>query len=178
MGEWCMKWPLYLLSLLIGVGLGIGLFTFHYAEGLSYMSDEPEVCINCHIMQPQYDSWQKSSHRHVAACVDCHLPHDFVGKYLAKGANGWSHSVAFTLQNFREPIRITEKNARILQETCLGCHAGLVHELAARAIVDNEQAVQCVHCHNGVGHGDQFNIGGPETLVERSFTAAQTGETL
>ena len=64
--------------------MGVGGYTFLYAEGFSYMSDDPAVCVNCHIMQPQYDSWQKASHHTVATCVDCHLPHDFFRKYLAK----------------------------------------------------------------------------------------------
>ena len=72
------------------------------------------ACINCHIMQPQFDSWQKASHHTFATCVDCHLPHDFVGKYIAKAENGYLHSRAFTLQDFAEPIRITAKNSRIL----------------------------------------------------------------
>ena len=63
------------LAILLGMLAGIGGFTFLYAEGFSYMSDNPKVCVNCHIMQPQYDSWQKASHHTVATCVDCHLPH-------------------------------------------------------------------------------------------------------
>ena len=54
-----------LLVIALGLGLGIGGYTFLYAKGLSYMSTDPEVCANCHIMQPQYDSWQKSSHHAV-----------------------------------------------------------------------------------------------------------------
>ncbi len=161
-----MSRSIWVLSLLASVGLGIGLFTFHYAEGFSYMSDAPEVCVNCHIMQPQYDSWQKSSHHAVAACVDCHLPHDFIGKYVAKGENGWHHSVAFTLGNFHEPIQITPKNAAILQESCINCHNDLVHDLAGGAVATDPHAVQCVHCHQGVGHGDQVGLGGPETKQE------------
>lgn len=154
------------LSLLIGLGLGIGLFTFRYAEGLSYMSNDPKVCVNCHIMQPQYDSWQKSSHHAVATCVDCHLPHGLIGKYLAKGENGWHHSVAFTLQNFHEPIQIKTKNAGILQKNCLHCHGDFVHELAARTATDDPNAVQCVHCHQTAGHGERVGLGGPETEQE------------
>jgi cytochrome c nitrite reductase small subunit len=156
-----------ILCLFFGAGLGIGLFTFYYAEGFSYMSDDPKVCVNCHIMQPQYDSWQKSSHHTVAGCVDCHLPHDFIGKYVAKGENGWHHSVAFTLQNFHEPIQITPKNARILQDSCLSCHADLVHELAARTATTDPEAVQCVHCHQTVGHGERVGLGGPQTAEEK-----------
>jgi cytochrome c nitrite reductase small subunit len=146
------------LAVLIGLLLGIGGFTFLYAEGLSYMSDDPKVCVNCHIMQPQYDSWQKASHHTVATCVDCHLPHGFIGKYLAKGENGYHHSVAFTLQNFHEPIMIKEKNSRILQASCLHCHGDLVHEQVARA-VDGSGEVRCVHCHRSVGHGETTGLG-------------------
>jgi len=35
----------------VGVLLGIGLVTFVYAEGASYLSTDPAACANCHIMQ-------------------------------------------------------------------------------------------------------------------------------
>ena len=59
---------------------------------------------NCHIMQPQYDGWQKASHHGVAACNDCHTPHEFVPKYMVKAENGFWHSKGLTLQDFHEPI--------------------------------------------------------------------------
>src|SRR4029078_1272604 len=111
----------WILAVLVGLLAGIGGFTFLYAEGLSYMSDDPRVCVNCHIMQPQYDSWQKASHHTVALCVDCHLPHDFIGKYLTKAEHGYNHSKAFTLQDFHEPIMITARSSRVLQEDWLKC---------------------------------------------------------
>lgn len=141
---------------MLGVLAGLGLFTFSYGEGLSYLSSDPKACVNCHIMQPQYDSWQHSPHHAVAACVDCHLPHDnFVSKMIAKSDNGWRHSKAFTLENFHEPIQITPGNAAILQANCLRCHGELVHELKSLAGTAQQQ-VQCVHCHRGVGHGARF----------------------
>ena len=152
---------LVLLGVLAGILLGVGGYTFLYAEGLSYMSDDPEVCINCHIMQPQYESWQKSSHHAVAVCVDCHLPHDFFGKYIAKADNGWHHSKGFTLQNFHEPIMIKEPNARILQDNCLACHEDIVHELVV-GVNGPAEEVRCVHCHVTVGHGETTGLGGPE----------------
>jgi cytochrome c nitrite reductase small subunit len=145
------------LAALLGLLAGIGGFTFLYAEGLSYMSDDARVCVNCHIMQPQYDSWQKSSHHAVATCVACHLPHGLIAKYVSKAENGYHHSKAFTLQNFHEPIVITPKASRILQNNCLACHAGLVHEQVVRA--DTSGEVQCVHCHRSVGHGAMAGLG-------------------
>jgi len=140
------------LAVLIGMVMGVGFFTFGYAKGLSYMSNDPKACANCHIMNEQYDSWAKSTHHHVAVCNDCHTPHDIIGKYTAKARNGWNHSKAFTLQNFPEPIRITKKNAEILQENCVRCHEPMVHDTVL-GHVSGAQAQDCVHCHRAVGHG-------------------------
>jgi cytochrome c nitrite reductase small subunit len=147
----------------LGIVLGISVVGFDYAEGLSYLSNDPRACTNCHIMQSQFDSWQKASHHTAATCVDCHLPHDFIGKYIAKTRNGWNHSSAFTLQNFPEPILITAPNAAILQENCVHCHQSLVHDLSAVS-----GSPRCVACHASVGHGEQVGLGGPFGSEETS----------
>ena len=51
---------------LLGILSGLGAFTFGYGKGWSYLSSNPANCANCHVMQGHYDSWQNSSHRHVA----------------------------------------------------------------------------------------------------------------
>lgn len=153
---------------LLGVLIGIGSTTFFYAEGLSYMSTDPKACANCHIMQPQYDAWQKASHHSVATCVDCHLPHEFPEKYLAKAENGWNHSKAFTLQDFPEPIVITQKNADILHANCLRCHSDLVND---QAVAYTEGAPRCVRCHVSVGHGEPVGLGGPWASHEGKETS-------
>jgi len=154
-----------LLVLAFGLFVGVGGFTFRYAEGLSYFSTDPAACANCHIMQSQYDSWQKSSHHAVAKCIDCHLPHDFIGKYIAKAENGYHHSKGFTFQDFHEPIMIKAKNSQILQDNCIACHGDFVHELVAGATSD-PNSIRCVHCHSSVGHGQRAGLGGRETLKE------------
>lgn len=158
-----MKWIPALTVVGIGVLGGLGLTLFQYAEGLSYLSKDPKACANCHIMQHQYDGWQKSGHHTVATCVDCHLPADFVGKYVAKAENGWNHSKAFTLQNFHEPILMTEKNAKILQRNCVRCHRDMVHEARAPALGG---APSCVRCHDTVGHGETAGLGGPMAAIK------------
>ena len=149
---------LVLLAVLVGLLAGIGGFTFLYAEGFSYMSSDPKACVNCHIMQPQYDAWQKGSHHAVATCVDCHLPHGFFRKWLAKGASGFHDSKAFTLQDFHEPIMIKPTMSRILQESCLHCHAALVRDLVVQTGGEDDE-VRCVHCHRSVGHGETTGLG-------------------
>ena len=148
--------PIFLLALLAGAVIGLGAYTFNYGEGLSYFSTDPKACVNCHIMNDEYVSWQKAGHHQAAKCVDCHLPHEFVPKYMAKADNGWRHSKAFTLQNFHEPIQITPRNADILQANCIRCHGDFVHELVSGARAPTRDSVQCVHCHRGVGHGARF----------------------
>jgi cytochrome c nitrite reductase small subunit len=149
------------LAALSGIFFGIGGFTFQYAEGLSYFSTDPAACANCHIMQSQYDSWQKASHHAAAGCVDCHLPRDFIPKYMAKAENGYHHSKGFTFQDFHEPIMIKAENSRILQENCLACHGKMVHNLVSGTTTDLD-AVSCVHCHQAVGHGEPTGLGGPD----------------
>jgi cytochrome c nitrite reductase small subunit len=148
-----------IIGALLGILFGLGAFTFDYAHGLSYLSSDPAACVNCHIMQSQYDSWQRASHRSVATCVDCHLPQRGLAKWMAKADNGYRHSEAFTFQDFREPIMMTAGNRRILQRSCLECHRDLIHQMAA----GRYDAVECVHCHSGVGHGERAALGGPES---------------
>jgi cytochrome c nitrite reductase small subunit len=142
---------LLLPFVLLGLFLGVGGYTFYYAEGGSYLSDDSKACANCHIMRDVYDSWQHASHHAVATCNDCHVPHGFFGKYLSKAENGFHHSLAFTLQDFHEPILIKPKNARILQTNCIHCHESVVGDITHGSLQD--EANRCVRCHASVGHG-------------------------
>jgi cytochrome c nitrite reductase small subunit len=135
---------------LLGGIVGMGGFTFSYAEGLSYFSNDPQACVNCHVMRDVYDGWNHSSHKAVAVCNDCHIPHTFPAKYIMKGLNGWNHSRAFTTGDFPEPIRITPLNRAVLLHNCIYCHGDLVSEISH---ADSKDPTDCVICHSGVGHG-------------------------
>lgn len=139
-----------LLALAIGAVAGVGAFTFGYGDGWSYLSNDPLACANCHIMQEHYDSWLNSGHRHVAVCNDCHLPHNFAGKWITKADNGFFHSLAFTTGNFPEPLRIKPRNKRVTQNACLSCHGDLVHEMLP--VQPGGDMLSCVHCHSSAGH--------------------------
>ncbi len=151
------RWSLAIAAL-IGAAVGLGAFTFRYAEGLSYFSTDPRACANCHIMNDQYASWARGPHHGSATCAQCHLPHDFFGKYLAKASNGYHHSKGFTFQDFHEPIQIKPGNAAILQRACLSCHGDFVHDILPDSRSDSRadspgSDVRCVHCHRRAGHG-------------------------
>jgi cytochrome c nitrite reductase small subunit len=139
-----------LAGALVGVAVGIGSFTFIYAEGMSYMTDDPSACANCHIMQGHLDAWAKSSHQRVAVCNDCHAPDDFLGKYYTKGINGLHHSVAFVSGWFHEPIRMTQRNVRVTEAACRRCHEDIVWMIDHPGT--GSEQLSCIQCHRNVGH--------------------------
>jgi cytochrome c nitrite reductase small subunit len=133
----------------VGIFLGVGLFTFNYAEGLSYFSDDPSSCMNCHIMRDQFEGWNHSTHKAVAGCNDCHSPHTFPDKWIVKGVNGFNHSLAFTLENFHEPIRIKAFNERVALDNCIYCHGMLTSQMHLDGV---GQERSCLDCHQDIGH--------------------------
>lgn len=107
-----------MLGLAMGAVLGVGRYTFIYAKGYSYMTNNAAACANCHVMQEYYDGWLKSSHRSVTVCNDCHTPPGFVAKYMTKASNGFWHSFYFTTGNYPELMRITRRNHEVTEQAC------------------------------------------------------------
>ena len=147
------------LSVLVGASVGVGGYTFHYAKGTSYLSNDPAACANCHVMREQYDGWHKSRHHAVATCNDCHVPQGLVGKYTTKAAQGYRHSTAFTFGNFHEPIAITAEDLAIVEDNCRRCHSAMVAEINSgrptregALSAGHGQEASCTHCHHGMGH--------------------------
>ena len=141
-----------IVGVAVGLAVAIGIYTFWYAKGYSYMSNDPGACANCHIMNEQYDGWLKSSHKTVATCNDCHTPHNFFGKYYTKASNGFWHSYYFTLGGFHEPIQIGERNRQVTEQACRGCHETMVQAMTVGHQVDDIEQMSCIRCHRNVGH--------------------------
>jgi cytochrome c nitrite reductase small subunit len=146
----------------VGLALGLGGFTFGYARGYSYLTNDPAACANCHVMTEHFDAWRKSSHHSVATCNDCHAPHDLFGKYATKARNGFWHSFYFTTGWYPDPLRITPPNSRVTEGACRYCHEGIVDAITPREhgagdsrIASSESSaapLSCVRCHATVGH--------------------------
>ena len=139
------------VAVLLGAAFGLGAFTFVYARGYSYLSNDAAACANCHIMSEHYAAWLKSSHRAVASCNDCHTPHDVVGKYAVKAKNGFWHSFYFTTGGFPDPLRITEGNREVTEGACRFCHQPLTESIEHGTSDERGQA-SCTRCHFRVGH--------------------------
>ncbi len=100
-----------------GIFLGMGIFIIYISRAHSYLSDKPETCINCHIMAPQYATWNHSSHREWTNCNDCHVPHDYIiNKYYFKAKDGLRHATIFTLRKEPQVIFIKEEGKNVVQQ--------------------------------------------------------------
>jgi cytochrome c nitrite reductase small subunit len=150
------QWRLPVFAI-IGTIIGIGAVIFYQSRAWSYLLDDPTACINCHIMIPQYTTWQHSSHARVATCNDCHVPHDnILNKYYFKAKDGSRHATLFTLRMEEQVIRITDPSMRVVQMNCVRCHSYVndnVHtKLTLREIQQGEGKL-CWSCHREVPHG-------------------------
>lgn len=142
--------PVLATAAVLGVAAGLGAYTLGYADGLSYLRDDPAVCANCHVMQEHYDSWLQSSHDNVATCNNCHLGQGFTGRWLTKADNGLFHAIAFTTGNFHRPIQIKPRNRRKTQQACIACHQRTVQ--AMLPVHEGGDMAYCADCHSDAGH--------------------------
>lgn len=142
----------------LGMFFGIGLFALYSGNAFSYLSDDPIACINCHVMAPQYATWQRSSHARVATCNDCHVPQDnAIRKYLFKAQDGLRHAGVFTLRLEPQVIRIKDAGAEAVQENCIRCHGTLTERIQAGDVTLSDvhagNGMLCWQCHREVPHG-------------------------
>ena len=163
----------FTVMILSGIFLGILVFVFHVSNASSYISDEPETCINCHVMYPYFASWDKSSHSQEATCAECHVPQDnFFSKYYVKATDGLAHATWFTFRWEPQVIRIKDRGRRVVQQNCISCHIDLVDmvqlvEVTAQS-ADAGEGKLCWDCHVETPHGSVRSLSAaPHSLVER-----------
>lgn len=143
---------------ILGVLTGLGATIFHVSRASSYLSDDPSTCVNCHVMTPEFASWQRGSHGRVATCNDCHVPHDnAVRHYFFKAKDGSRHAYMFTFRMEPQVIIMHEAGREVVQENCIRCHEHLVGGIAA--VDASEKAARhggeklCWDCHRSTPHG-------------------------
>ncbi len=142
------------LPVMIGIGVfaGLGLATAHIARVPSYLSDDPTTCVNCHVMGTAYLTWAHGSHRNVATCNDCHVPHDNVFKqYAFKAEDGLIHATVFTLRREPQVIRLSERAVPVVEANCRRCHGDLVSAIHPRTWEKGDP--RCWDCHRETPHG-------------------------
>jgi len=157
--------------LALGMCAGLGLFVTHVSRALSYMSDAPETCVNCHVMTTEYVTWQHSSHAGVATCNDCHVPHDsLVSHYGFKAKDGLWHATVFTMRWEPQVIRLSRGAIPVVEGNCRRCHAAVIGEvsLSGRASGD----LRCWDCHREVPHGSARSLSATPGVFQPRLPAA------
>jgi cytochrome c nitrite reductase small subunit len=145
-------------AVISGAMIGLFFYLLYISNAISYLSDDPKTCVNCHIMAPEYATWSHSSHRLSAHCNDCHVPHNNVlNKYYFKAKDGMRHAYMFTLRLEPQSIFIKEEGKHVVQQNCIRCHSNLVHDAKMLAITstyhDSFNERQCWECHRETPHG-------------------------
>lgn len=143
-----------ILSVLVGLVVGLGCYTFIYAKGYSYLLNNPAACTNCHVMQAEYDAWIKSSHRSAATCNDCHTPHNLIGKYAVKANDGFWHSFYFTSGKYPDNIQITKFDHQVTENACRRCHENITSAIDGNVVHGKADGLECTRCHSSVGHSE------------------------
>ncbi|MFD2568991.1 cytochrome c nitrite reductase small subunit [Pseudotenacibaculum haliotis] len=147
----------------IAVIVGLGAFMAKESEVVSYMSDNPQACVNCHVMTPVYNSWMHSSHRQWTTCNDCHVPHNnTLNKYYFKAKDGLFHATIFTLRKEPEVMFMREASEEVVQDNCIRCHIQNVTQTKYDGYIEdhreNRTERKCWSCHQEVPHGSIHGI--------------------
>ncbi|WP_132053703.1 cytochrome c nitrite reductase small subunit [Pseudocnuella soli] len=151
--------------------IGLGLYMLKLSNAASYLSDDPQACVNCHLMTPQYLTWTHSSHREVAHCNDCHVPHDNVfNKYFFKAKDGLYHASIFTLRAEPQVIQAKSASVEVIHNNCIRCHQDQVTDAKLVGMVENHHAKRtdrlCWDCHREVPHGKVKSLSATGISIE------------
>lgn len=147
--------PVFILT---GILIGLGFLTLYVGNATSYLSDDPRACMNCHVMAPQFATWERGSHARVAVCNDCHVPHDnIISKFVFKAMDGTRHSFMFTFRLEPQVIHIKHAGLNVVQENCKRCHEQLVDKVAIKNVTGENtkhgEGRLCWECHRETPHG-------------------------
>tara|TARA_R110002110_G_scaffold415748_1_gene654818 strand:+ start:49445 stop:50005 length:561 start_codon:yes stop_codon:yes gene_type:complete len=152
-------------------GLGLGMAaSWAVMDTMIHATGDYEFCTACHSHAPIGAAYRESLHGGNneagwrATCSDCHIPHDNALHYLwVKGVHG---VVDPTMELLKEPHEIDwhgnrERRAEYVYDSgCLNCHLYLEDATSGSRMAQrnhsryfrNPDAMQCVDCHENVGH--------------------------
>lgn len=158
--------------ILLGATIGSLAYLIYISRMTSYLSDDPSACVNCHIMAPYFQSWQKSSHQPWTNCNECHVPHNnAANKYLFKAKDGLFHASVFTLRMEPQVLRPRDASYEVIMDNCIRCHTQLNTEFVKTGMIGYAQTKDgggkaCWDCHREVPHGRISNLAmSPNAIV-------------
>ena len=121
------KWDLNLASerkalLAVAIGAAILCVPAIYGTDQAYLyTDAVPFCgATCHSMTPEYVTYQRSPHAHVA-CAQCHVGPGATG-YIASKVRGMVELVETIQNDFPRPIPVPVVSLRPIRVNCEQCH--------------------------------------------------------
>ena len=157
-----LRWLLLHGALLLAALLVLMVFAVGAA---GWYTSRPQFCNSCHIMEPYYESWAKSSHKDVS-CIECHFAPGFGGKIRGK---------LLGLMQLAKYVTQTEgprPAAEVPDASCLrsGCHETRllsgrveyrgVHFDHTRHLGELRRGKQlrCTSCHSQIVQGQHMQV--------------------
>ena len=153
----------------LGAVVGTVVVLGRVSNAVSYLSEAPETCMNCHVMTDSYATWQRDSHgRKVAVCVDCHVPHsNSVAKAAFKGMDGARHSYVYMMRQEPQVLRLSEGAVPVIQANCLRCHSDQLSMVRLAGVAER----RCWDCHNNI-HGEARSLSSSPAVLRPELPAA------
>ena len=124
--------PAVLACVAAGSALGTGGYAVYYGEGLSYLSNDPKACVNCHIMRDHYDGWaegQPPRRRDLQRLPHPARLHPQVPGRRRRTGSGTPRGSRFRTSTSRSGS--ARRTAAVLQKNCIHCH----HDVVRRTIL-------------------------------------------
>ena len=148
-----------LLGAVLGVAVGIGGYTFVYARGWSYLTNDPAACANCHVMREQYDGWLQVQPPRGGGLQ--RLPHA-AGPHRQVRDQGVQRLLALVRLHHRRLPRAdpdqAAQPARSRSRRAATCHADDRRRHRGRRTRAGGGRLACIRCHS---------VGRPPALTRR-----------
>jgi cytochrome c nitrite reductase small subunit len=167
------------VAIVSGIFIGLAIFVLYISKALSYLSDDPQTCINCHVMNPQYATWAHSSHRRVTNCNECHVPHDnFFSHYFFKAKDGLRHATIFTLRREPQVIFIKDAGRKVVRENCIRCHERVTGFEFIWPLIPGYCSTlenrSCLDCHRETPHGRVNGLSSTPNALNKTKTESRS----
>jgi len=148
------------ILLYLGALVVVGLLLF---PAVLALSSNPEFCGKaCHSMNPEYQTWKKSSHARIP-CYACHINISYLDLLKEKFIVGPEGILATINNSFEKPINASSEYSQkhTDKQRCLRCHSPENRRFTPRKglnitskmhLKHLDAGLDCATCHNRITH--------------------------
>jgi nitrate/TMAO reductase-like tetraheme cytochrome c subunit len=126
------------------------------------LASSPSFCIKtCHLMNPEYQTWKRSSHSKIK-CYACHVDDSYIGLSREKFIIGPRRAYLTITNSFKRPLNKNSdySQKKMPSKRCLKCHEPSTRtfttgdlKITRQVIVKHLKAgLECTTCHNRLVH--------------------------